>query len=87
MSDRDKPNLLFVMLDCMRADYFYGERGPQLPGLNSLLQRGLSFKNFYSVATTTTPCTATVLTGLYPINHGVRGHLGFRLRPDVQTLG
>lgn len=82
-----RPNLLLVMIDCMRADFFYKERGPdRTPNLDMLLGKGSSFTSFYSVTTTTTPCTATVLTGMYPITHGVRAHSGYRLRPDVKTL-
>ena len=63
-----KPNLLLLMIDCMRADFFYKERGPDhTPNLKMLLDKGLSFTSFYSVTTTTTPSTATVLTGMYPI--------------------
>lgn len=84
---KSRPNLLLVMIDCMRADFFYKERGPDhTPNLDTLLDKGLSFTSFYSVTTTTTPCTATILTGMYPITHGVRAHSGYRLLPDVKTL-
>jgi arylsulfatase A-like enzyme len=82
---KSRPNLLLVMIDCMRADFFYQERGPRnTTSLDHILQHGLSFTSFYSVTTTTTPCTATVLTGTYPITHGVRAHVGDRLRPGLK---
>jgi len=81
------PNILLVMIDCMRADYFYEERGPDCTSnLTALLDQGARFSSFYSVTSTTTPCTASVVTGAYPITHGVRAHSGFRLRPGLRTL-
>jgi arylsulfatase A-like enzyme len=82
----NKPNLLLVMIDCMRADFFYKERGPEhTPNLDFLLRQGPSFTSFYSVTATTTPCTATILTGMYPVTHGVRAQSGYRMRPGVTT--
>src|SRR5690606_33823490 len=37
-------------------------------------------------ASSTTPCVASMLTGLYSPRHGVRSIGGHRLAPDVTTL-
>ena len=39
-----------------------------------------------TAATTTTPSVATLLTGRYPAEHGIRSLLGYKLQPEVKTL-
>lgn len=81
------PNLLLVILDTTRADVLstYGGRA-QMPTLDALGQRGLVFEE----ATAHTPFTlgsvATLLTGLGPDVHGIKGHSGYALDPAATTL-
>jgi arylsulfatase A-like enzyme len=82
-----QPNILFLMVDCMRADTLWDrQRYPSLPNLDRLAAGGSVFTHAIAAATTTTPSVATMLTGLSPAEHGIRSLLGFKLRPDVQTL-
>ncbi|MDP8922325.1 MAG: sulfatase-like hydrolase/transferase [Chloroflexota bacterium] len=80
-------NVLFLMVDCMRADILWDRRRyPSLPNFDALKARSSSFNAMITAATTTTPSVATILTGRYPSEHGVRSLLGFKLQPDVKTL-
>ena len=80
-------NVLFLMVDCMRADTLWDrQRYPSLPNLDALKARSTSFNEMITAATTTTPSVATLLTGRYPAEHGIRSLLGFKLQPDVKTL-
>jgi arylsulfatase A-like enzyme len=80
-------NVLFLMVDCMRADTMWDRRRyPSLPNLDALQARSSNFTEMITAATTTTPSVATLLTGRYPSEHGIRSLLGFKLRPDVRTL-
>ena len=80
-------NVLFIMVDCMRADIISDRRRyPSLPTLDGLLQRSSSFGATIAAATTTTPSVATMLTGRYPSQHGIRSLLGYKLQPEVRTL-
>ena len=80
-------NVLFVMIDCMRADILSDRRRyPWLPTIDRLLERSSSFGETIAAATTTTPSVATMLTGRYPPQHGIRSLLGYKLQPDVRTL-
>jgi len=80
-------NVLFLMVDCMRADTLWDrERYPALPNIDALKSRSSSFTEMITAATTTTPSVATLLTGRYPAEHGIRSLLGYKLQPDVKTL-
>ncbi len=81
-----RPNVLFLLVDCMRADAL-GGRGVPTPHLDALVARGGRFTQMIASASSTTPCVATMLTGLYSPRHGVRSIGAHRLHPDVTTLG
>ncbi len=82
-----RPNLVLVIIDTVRADHLsaYGYRRPTSPNLAQLASRGLLFRNSYSASTWTLPSTASLLTGLYPDQHGVR-RLPQVLSPEADTL-
>jgi arylsulfatase A-like enzyme len=80
-------NILFILVDCMRADILWDrQRYPSLPTIDALLDRSSSFTETIAAATTTTPSVATLLTGRYPSEHGVRSLLGYKLQPGIKTL-
>lgn len=79
------PNVLFLLVDCMRADAL-GARGVPTPHLEALAARGTRFTQAIACASSTTPCVATMLTGTYSPRHGVRAIGGLRLHPGVATL-
>ena len=77
-------NLLFILIDCLRADLCYGEESSaKTPVLSRLRQQGTSFNQAIAVATFTTPCVASIMTGLYPFAHGIRSLKGHKLAPIV----
>ncbi len=79
------PNVLLLLVDCMRADAL-GGRGVPTPNLDALVARGGRFTQAIASASSTTPCVATMLTGLYSPRHGVRSIGAHRLHPDAVTL-
>ena len=67
------PSILLVTLDTTRADAVgYESKGAQTPNLDALAARGLRFAQAYTTAPQTFPAHASMLTGLYPKDHGVR---------------
>ena len=80
------PNVLLVTFDAFTAEDMsvYGYRLPTTPRMAEFAARSSVFGNFYSACTFTTPCMATLLTGLYPSEHGVY-HLEGRLRGDARA--
>jgi len=83
-----KKNCLFILVDCLRADKCFGNsRTARTPTIDSLCQRGTAFTQSITTTTTTSPSVASILTGLYPLRHGVRSLSGYKLNPSVRTLG
>ena len=50
------------------------------------MDRGFAFRNAISTTTTTTPSFASMLTGRYPFEHGVRTHHGGKLSESVVMM-
>jgi arylsulfatase A-like enzyme len=78
------PNVLFLLVDCMRADAL--ARGAATPALDGVVARGVHFTQAIAATSSTTPCVAAMLTGLYSPRHGIRAIGGHRLHPEVATL-
>ena len=69
------PSILLVTRDTTRADAVGYESRPSpspTPNLDALAARGLAFSQAYTTAPQTFPAHASMLTGLYPKDHGVR---------------
>jgi arylsulfatase A-like enzyme len=79
---RERPNLLLISMDTLRADVAYSG----LPHLDRLRARGTSFTSAIAAAPLTPVSHASVFTGLYPPRHGVRHLLRERLDCDAPTL-
>ncbi len=80
-----RPNVLVLLVDCMRADAV-GGRGVATPTLDAFVARGVHITQAIASASSTTPCVATMLTGLYSPRHGVRAIGGRPLRREVATV-
>jgi len=81
-------NVLFVTLDTTRADHLgsYGNRSIETPNLDRLAREGVLFANALTTVPATLPGHSSLLTGLYPFNHGARANGTFRLEDDQITL-
>lgn len=90
MAHKKQRNLLFLLVDCLRADMCFGEgRTAKTPTIDSLCRNGTVFLNAISSTSTTTPSVASILTALYPSVHGIRalGPSGsYQLNPNCTTL-
>lgn len=81
---RADQNVLLVTIDTLRADAVSGRA--KTPNLDALAAHGLRFTFAHAHAVLTRPSHASILTGLYPYEHGVRDHSGYRIRPGTTTL-
>lgn len=66
-------NLLFITVDQWRADYV-GALNPSMthtPNIDSLIRRGVHFRNHYVQSAPCGPSRASIHTGLLPSQHGV----------------
>jgi len=82
-----RPNLLLVVVDTLRPDHLscYGYERETTPNLDRLAAEGLRFTHAQSPRAKTTPAVASILTGLYPHDHGVRD-LTLALDTGIPTL-
>ncbi len=83
----DSPNVLFIVLDTLRADHLgcYGAEPDASPNLDWVARNGRVFENAYSAAPWTLPSHASIFTGLYPSQHRAEyGHLS--LHEDYLTI-
>ena len=68
----ERPSLLLVTLDTTRADALAPEAdAAATPAFAALVARGVRFTQAYAAAPTTLPSHASMLSGLYPGEHGV----------------
>ena len=85
-----KPPLsgLLVTLDTTRADALgcYGRTTGITPHLDRLRSEGVLYGAAYTVTPMTLPAHASMLTGLYPLRHGVRANGLWPLPPEAATL-
>jgi arylsulfatase A-like enzyme/uncharacterized membrane protein YbhN (UPF0104 family) len=67
----DKPNIILVMVDTLRADHLdcYGATDVKTPNLCQLVQDGGTLLDGYSHASWTKPAAASLLTSLLPSSH------------------
>jgi len=73
LPDGERPAILLITLDTTRADRLGVETSAvKTPHLKSLADRGLYFTQAYSTTPTTLPSHTSMLTGLYPSDHGIR---------------
>ena len=77
-----RPNILIVTIDTLRADRL--GRG-FTPALDQLAADGLQFTNARSAVPLTLPAHASIFTGLWPPDHGVRLN-GFPLQTSAITM-
>ena len=71
---RDKPNVILITLDTTRADHLgaYGYGGDTSPNLDALAEQSLVFSRARSTSSWTLPAHASLFTGQFPHQHGVR---------------
>ncbi len=80
-------NVLLVTIDTLRADALGSYGGAAAtPALDRLAADGVRFDFAHAHAVTTLSSHASILTGSYPFQHGIRDNSGYRLPPGAQTL-
>ncbi len=69
-----RPNVLLITIDTLRADRISALGGERktTPNLDALAAEGLLFTHAETPRAKTTPAIASLMTGLYPHDHGVR---------------
>ncbi|QLG27609.1 sulfatase-like hydrolase/transferase [Halorarum halophilum] len=89
-----RPNVLFVLTDQERYDYTAPDGPPvETPELDRLSRDGVRFERAYTPTSICSSARASLLTGLYPHNHGMVNNtheadaIQPNLPPDLPTFG
>lgn len=82
------PDVFLISIDCLRPDHVgaFNRLSRLTPNLDRMLSRGTVFTRAMSHAPFTTPAVASLLTGRYPFETGVRLLLGQLCNPRAGTL-
>jgi arylsulfatase A-like enzyme len=92
---RSPPNIIVIVIDCLRADRYGGSLpfdrygGSITPNLDSLVNEGVRFTNAFAQTSWTRPSLPTLFTGLYPSEHGlseIASASNKSLHPEAETL-
>ncbi len=72
----EQPNIVFILGDDQAwSDYgFMGHADIQTPNLDKLAARSLVFERGYVASPLCRPSLASMITGLYPFQHGITGN-------------
>ena len=80
-----RPDVVLITLDTFRPDRLGSEGGDRVtaPFLEDLMHRSVIFERAFSTSSWTAPATSSLLTGTYPVRHGViEGFMAHRQRLD-----
>ena len=82
------PDILLITLDTTRADAlgFYGASPSPSPTLDALAAEARVYEEALTVAPLTLPDHASLMTGQYPVRHGLRSNGPRRLSRDAVTV-
>jgi len=81
------PDVIFISLDTVRADHLgcYGYDRDASPNADAFAREAVFYANAICVQPTTNPSHVSMLTGLYPAEHGVVSNF-IPMRSDAPTL-
>jgi len=81
-------SVLLVTVDTLRADALgaYGSRAALTPWMDRLAASGVLFEEAHAHNVVTLASHANILSGRYPLEHGVHDNQGFRFPATVDTL-
>ena len=73
VSNNDSPNILWMVMDHVSFQHYKETTGakPTLDTYERLAREGIEFERAYSILPICSPARASMLTGKFPINHGI----------------
>lgn len=85
MNQQNK-NIVLISIDAFGADKLWELDDVSLPNFRFLEKKGISFKKLFSSTSSTTPSLTTVLSGIYPKDHGIISTYGEKLNDNIILL-
>ncbi|MGA1876051.1 MAG: sulfatase-like hydrolase/transferase, partial [bacterium] len=82
------PNLLLITIDTLRADHLgcYGYQDIHTPCIDTLASEGILFTQALTPVPITLPSHVSIMTGLYPMQHGICNNANSVLGEEATTL-
>ena len=80
-----KYNILFIVIDGLRADRCLGTRSCKTPNLDAFIKKGIGFSQAFSSGDFTTISMGTVFTGLFPSKVGLFNKKFHKISSKVKT--
>jgi arylsulfatase A-like enzyme len=83
----DKPNIVLITIDTLRADHLscYGYKGIGTPNIDRLASQGALYEKHVSTTSWTLPALASLMTGVHQTVHGQSDHTD-AMNPAFETL-
>ncbi len=83
-----QPDVLLITIDTLRADHLplHGYDKVHTPHLDALATQSVVFDKAWAHTPITLPSHTSILTGLYPPQHGVRNNGSFHAKPELTTM-
>ena len=81
-----KPNILFIVIDSLRADKCHGEKKTSVtPNIDSLIENGTYFSQNITSAPSTIPSISSIFTSLYPFECVIQEGNFFVMNPEIKN--
>jgi arylsulfatase A-like enzyme len=81
-----KPNILFIVLDGLRSDKFYGSNKTSItPYLDDLIKNRTYFEQYVSSDPCTVPSVASTIPSLYPFECVVQDKNVFTINQNLEN--
>ncbi len=84
----DRPNLVLIIVDTLRADHLgcYGYHEARTPRIDALAGSGVRFENAVSHIPFTLPAITSIMSSTLPPTNGVHYNEGFYVDNSVETI-
>ena len=85
----ERPNILFLLTDMQRYDAlgFNGNAVCKTPAIDRIAREGMRFCRAYTPIALCSPARGSLLTGMFPHNHGQMSNMGnFNRAFDLNIL-
>lgn len=80
--------VVLISIDTLRSDRLpiYGYEAIETPAIEALRRDAILYERAYTHIGVTLPSHSSILSGLLPLEHGVRDNIGYRFPTDLPTL-
>jgi len=86
VTEISKPNILFILVDSLRADKVFGKnKTSKIPNIESLIKNGVYFEQAICSTPATGVSLSSIFTGLYPFKIGMGSEKYQKFNPKIRS--